>query len=422
MPARTTQAASDSIGNHTSALIPKERYTSSEFMRLEWERMWTRVWLLAGRESDATTPGDYFTFEIGPESILVCRDRQGRLGAHYNVCLHRGNRLCEPGMGRAASFTCAFHGWDWDLDGALRCAVDAKTFSQGIPKGLRLSPVRCETWGGFVWINLDPNAGPLHEYLEVIPQDLEPYRMADQVVVDDFTIEVGCNWKTSVDAFNEAYHLAATHPQLIEWTDDVNVPIDLYDRHSRFVLRTGVPSPRAGSSDRIPEPVRELLMRGSGIDPDAFTGTMADVRPAVFKATRKLCADVGIDLSRLADEQLIDDYHYTIFPNITLNIHGRGFWLFRHRPHPTDSNKMLFDYQDFAHLPPGAAHQRPAPRDYTPGSCSLGEVMDQDLCNLPRVQAGMNSRAFTGLLLGDQERRIRHFHRTLERYVDGGNT
>ena len=92
--------------------IPKERYTSPEFARCEWDRMWTRVWLLAGREADVAAPGDWFTFEIGPESIIVARGRDGALHAHYNVCLHRGNRLCEPGRGHTPTFTCRYHAWE----------------------------------------------------------------------------------------------------------------------------------------------------------------------------------------------------------------------------------------------------------------------------------------------------------------------
>ena len=89
--------------------IPKERYTSREFAQREWERMWTRVWLLAGREQDAARPGDYFTFEIGPESILVIRQHDGSLAARFNVCMHRGNRLREPGRGHADEFSCLIY-------------------------------------------------------------------------------------------------------------------------------------------------------------------------------------------------------------------------------------------------------------------------------------------------------------------------
>ena len=82
--------------------IPKERYTTAEFARREWEGMWTKVWLMAGRESDIPEPGDYFTYEIGTESILVIRQHAGSIGARYNVCMHRGNRLREPST-RSAS-------------------------------------------------------------------------------------------------------------------------------------------------------------------------------------------------------------------------------------------------------------------------------------------------------------------------------
>jgi phenylpropionate dioxygenase-like ring-hydroxylating dioxygenase large terminal subunit len=398
--------------------IPKTRYTSAEFMRRETERLWPRVWLLAGPVADAARPGDWFTFEIGPESIIVTRDRDGRLHAHHNVCLHRGNRLCDPGRGHSATFSCRYHAWEWNLDGTLRCATDAETFPQGVPAGLRLGPVHCETWGGFVWINMSPDAEPLAEYLGVLPEHLGPYHFDEHVLVDDVTLEIACNWKTCVDAFNEAYHVQGTHPELLEWTDDVNVQIDLYGRHSRFIFPVGVPSPRLGRLARIPAPMQDILMRGAGLDPENFAGTVAEVRPAVLAAMRKLGEDLGMDFSALRDEQMIDDYHYTIFPNVTLNVHGRGFWLFRHRPHPTDPERMLFDFQDYVRWPAHlGARERPPTRQDVQGGTSLGQVLDQDLYNLPRVQAGMRSRAFTGLLLSAQERRIRHFHRVLEGYV-----
>jgi phenylpropionate dioxygenase-like ring-hydroxylating dioxygenase large terminal subunit len=400
--------------------IPKDRYVSPDFARLEWDRMWTRVWLLAGREADVAAPGDWFTFEIGPESIIVARSRDGSLHAHYNVCLHRGNRLCEPGRGHSPTFTCRYHSWDWNLDGTLRCATDAEDFTQGLPPGIRLGPVRLATWGGFVWVTLDPNAEPLEDYLGVIPEHLAPYHFEEHALVDDVTLEISCNWKTCVDAFNEAYHVQGTHPELLEYSDDVNVQIDLYGRHSRFIYPVGVPSPRLGRLSKVPRWLGDIILRGVGIDPETFTGGVEGVKPAAVAASRALGDQLGMDLSALRDAQLLDDYHYTIFPNLTLNIHGRGFWLFRHRPHPTDPEKMLFDFQDYMRWPASLGpRERPAHRGDVQGGTSLGIVLDQDLYNLPRVQAGMRSRAFEGLLLNTQERRIRHFHRTLDTYLDG---
>jgi phenylpropionate dioxygenase-like ring-hydroxylating dioxygenase large terminal subunit len=402
-------------------VVPKTRYTSPEFMRLENERLWPRVWLLAGREADVAKPGDWFTFEIGPESILVVRDRQGRLGAFFNVCLHRGNRLCEPGMGHAKSFTCLYHCWVWGTDGRLAHVPDAETFPPGaLPPNLTLRPLRCETWGGLVWVNMALDAEPLREFLGVVPEHLDPYRFEEQALVDDVTVEVDCNWKTSVDAFNEAYHIQGTHPELLEWSDDVNVQIDLYERHSRFIFRLGVISPRLRPRNAIPAPMRDILMRGAGIDPDAFSGTVQDVRPAIVRAMRELGVQAGIDYHSLHDDQLVDDFHYTIFPNVTFNIHSQGTWLFRHRPHPTDPEKMLFDFQTTVRLPAGTPPPpRPEHRQVKDGETSLGQILDQDLYNLSRVQAGMRSRAFVGLYLSDQERRIRHHHRWIERYLFG---
>jgi hypothetical protein len=198
----------------------------------------------------------------------------------------------------------------------------------------------------------------------------------------------------------------------------VNVQIDLYGKHSRFIYPVGTPSPRLGTQRAIPRWLGDIVMRGVGLDPETFEGTVAEVKSAVVRKSREIGEQLGMDLSALRDEQMLDDYHYTIFPNVTLNIHGRGFWLFRHRPHPSDPNKMYFDFQDYLRWPASLGErERPAHRTDVQGGTSLGVVLDQDLYNLPRVQAGMRSRAFEGLILNSQERRIRHFHRTLESYL-----
>ena len=113
-----------------TAPIPKERYTSAAFAAREREHLWPRVWLLAGLARDLETPGAYLTFEIGDESILLVRDAGGTVRAFHNVCMHRGNQLCEPGRGTARLFVCRYHGWRYDLDGTLRQALDAHTFPQ----------------------------------------------------------------------------------------------------------------------------------------------------------------------------------------------------------------------------------------------------------------------------------------------------
>jgi len=405
--------------------IPKERYTSPDFARREWERMWTRTWQLAGFERDIPEPGDYFTYEIGRESVLVVRQASGAVAARYNVCSHRGNRLREPGLGHAKGFSCAYHGWGFGLDGSLESVHDAASFPQGCPRELLdLAPVRCESWGGFVWINLDANAEPLREHLDVVPRHLDPYHFEQMCILDDHTIEVACNWKTSLDAFNEAYHIAGTHPDTLDCNDDVDVPIDCYDRHSRMLLKLAVASPRHPEHGRITRTIADAFLATAGIDPAGFTGGAGDVRPAIAKAVREVQGPaLGADFSELLDRQLVDDFHYTIFPNVTLNIFGRSAWLFRHRPHESDPDRMYFDFFNLLRAPaldlPRPEHRHHVCTD----ALELepvgggGKLLAQDMYNLPRVQKGMHSRGFRGLHLGEQEIRVRHFHAVLDRYL-----
>jgi len=406
-----------------TARIPKERYTQRAFATREWERMWTRTWLLAGFESDIPEPGDYFTFEIGIESILVIRQRDGSIGARYNVCLHRGNRLREPGRGHAELFSCLFHGWQYDIDGRLLRPLDPESFPQGCD-GLDLRPVRCDTWAGFVFLCLDADAEPLRDYLGVIPEHLDPYHFEEWKIAYDATIEIECNWKTCVDAFNEAYHLSATHAWTISFTDDLNTEYDCYDKHTRMIFPEVQASPRHAGAGTVTPGIRDMFLKRVGVDVESFEGGPDAARAAFAEAIRKLGPPLGADFSELNESQMCDDFHYTIFPNVTFNIFGRSAWLFRHRPHPSDPNRMYFDLFNLVRLPnaemPRAEHEFHVSDDdfrldLVGGG---GDLLAQDTYNLPRIQQGMHSAGFEGLHLGDQELRIRHFHSVLDRYLD----
>jgi phenylpropionate dioxygenase-like ring-hydroxylating dioxygenase large terminal subunit len=402
--------------------IPKSRYTSPEYARREWEGMWTRVWLMAGRASDAPEPGDYFTFEIGPESILVIRQADGSLAARYNVCMHRGNRLREPGRGHAELFSCLFHGWQYGIDGRLIGPLDPHSFPQGC-EGLDLRQVHCDTWAGFVFVNLDPSPEPLRDYLGVVPEQLAAYHLDEWKITFDATIEIECNWKTSVDAFNEAYHLAATHTWTLEFSDDVGTVYDCYDKHTRMIFPEVQASPRHPGAGTVTPGIRDLFLARVGVDTTRFEGGPAEARAAYARAIRAMAPALGCDMSELSESQLCDDYHYTVFPNLTFNTHSLFTWVFSHRPHPEDPNRMFFDFLALLRAPaqdvprPERQRFRTADGDTLAGRCEGGELLDEDLYNLPRIQAGMRSRAFESLHLGDQEIRIRHFHRTLEEYL-----
>ena len=399
-------------------LIPKERYTSKEFMELEWERMWTRVWNMAGRESDIPSVGDYFTTELGPESLLIVREAEDKVRAFYNVCPHRGNQIRNPGMGHAESVPVRLP--------LLR--VQPRRLQEVRARRGHVHPGRApgdgpgrgalRCLGGFIWFNMNPDAEPLLEFLDPVAQHLDAYHFEEFSIVADKTIEWNTNWKASVDAFNEVYHVQGIHPQLLEGLDDIHVQIDLYERHNRYLVPMGIVSPRYQNPEEVTDGLKGRL-RNAGVDPAEFEGRSGEVRPFLQKRAREVAEEQGMDVSELNDDQMSDDYHYYIFPNLTFNTHHSGFGFFRQRPHATDPNKMYFDIQSYARLPAGTEVPRPIHSQHKHGDISLGLVMDQDSYNLPRVQKGMNSRAYKGLLINYRERRIRHMNKVIDDYLYG---
>lgn len=404
-----------------TAMIPKEKYTCPAFMEREWAALWTKVWLLACREDAIPEPGDYYVHDVGRESILVVRQQDDTVRAFYNVCQHRGNRVAPPGLGHTDdTLKCGYHHWEYDLSGRISRIPDIETFPQGAPCH-GLVELACDSWGSFVWFTMNPEPEPLLEYLQPLPDQLDRYHFERMIMTRDWTVEWDCNWKTSVDAFNESYHVQGIHPQLLYYLDDYKVRIDCFGRHSRYIVPFATVSHRVGETTEIP-PLIKLIMRDADMDPADFDGRVEDVRRAVQHWKREHGPEAGLDYSELEDDQLTDDYNYLIFPNVTLNTHADDLMLFRHRPHPTDPNRMYFDLQNFRLLksdeePP---RRRPRHRHFKHGEKSLGLVLDQDAANLPRVQAGMHSTAFEGLWLGKQETRIRHFHKVIADYLERG--
>lgn len=397
-------------------MIPKHRYISRDYMQREWDRMWTKVWLWGCALEDVPEPGSYHVTSIGKEEVVFVRQPDMSVRAFYNVCLHRGNRLVV-GEGRTETFKCRYHHWEYGLDGSFENIPDLETFPQGAPSCGGLTEVKCETWNGFVFFSLNRFAEPLRDYLDPLPAHLDPYHFERMVKVTDWTVEWDCNWKTSVDAFNESYHVQGIHPELLYFIEDKNVQIDTYARHNRYLVPFSTISHRVNETTEIPHLIKHA-MQEAGMDPADFDGRVREVRRALQRYKRVHGPEQGLDYSELNDDQLTDDYHYMIFPNITMNTHADDLMLFRQRPHETDPDKMYFDVQIFKLLKADEPKpKKPRHERFKHGEKSLGLVLDQDAYNLPGVQAGMHSESFPGLWLGDQELRIRHFHKVLTDYV-----
>jgi len=207
--------------------LPSSWYCTDEIFRLEKERIFCREWVCAGREEELPAPGDHRVLDILGESILLVRNRQGLLRAFYNVCRHRGARLCaahseEPGAVRlqggvvgSRSIMCPYHQWTYDLDGRLIAAPHLSNVA-GFDKGtISLYPVGVECWGGFVFVNLTPReAQPLASQLGAIPARIQRYPLEELRIGHTITYEIAANWKAICENYNECYHCGGVHPEL----------------------------------------------------------------------------------------------------------------------------------------------------------------------------------------------------------------
>lgn len=414
-----------------------ERYFAADRVAPEFDNLFAQTWLMAGRVSDVANPGDWFTFDVGPESILIVRATETELRAYYNVCQHRGARLVHGDFGTSKAFTCGFHSWSWNIDGSLRRITDRETFDeQLVADNPCLPQVHVEVWGGFVFISLKDDPMPLEQWLGPVPDLLANYRMEDMVVVAEATIEWPVNWKVALDAFMEAYHIHRRHPEGLAWIEDYYLQHDFFENgHSRMILPVGVKSARSASPDELTQELREMLKEVE-LDPADFEGRASEVRAAIQAHKPVWAKSKGMDFARYTDSQLTDDCNYFLFPNLTFNLHAEGTLMMRFRPHPTDPLMCYYDVTVLAHRVGDPNYRLPrymgapdidlsgeVPRPdrlrLKHGEGSVSMVLDQDAEFVPYVQEGVRSRGFKAMRLSQQERRMRYFHEEYDRYMSG---
>lgn len=208
-------------------LIP-DAYRSEEFYRLEQERVWAGGWVVVGYTSQVREPGQIFTCEVAGQSLIVTRDKLGQLRAFHNVCRHRGSLLIKEDCKRDV-IRCPYHSWGYALDGKLLGApyfkgLDVseehkKMFDTSEARGFckddfPLLAVRVDTWGCFIFVNLDGRARPLSEWLGDLPRRFARFPLSELQLVRRRPFTIKANWKLIAENFMEYYHLPWVHPEL----------------------------------------------------------------------------------------------------------------------------------------------------------------------------------------------------------------
>jgi phenylpropionate dioxygenase-like ring-hydroxylating dioxygenase large terminal subunit len=423
--------------------VSTARYHSEAYHKRERERLWMRVWQVAGRADEIAEPGDWMVYRIFDQSYVLVRGKDDKVRGFVNACRHRGNAFCE-GKGHSARFTCPYHNWSYGLDGAL-LAVARPDFDGtieefvGAKSELGLIEVPVECFAGFIFLNPDRKTGPLSEFLGEIVDLLGPYRLDEMVPVGLNVREaINCNWKVVMDAFQEGYHVQAVHPELVKAMDESQERYGFFGDHS---VATG-PFGDANMDDFGPEKqvesvhylpatfpgVAEVLPRfdervaqyrqadGSLHFPEGING-----RLLLQQATRDTLTAKGLDVSRLTDIQMSDNHFHLVFPNLFMTIRAGEATVILSVPHPEgDPNRCIWHVMNLMWVPPGerAARREPlleiAEGDHFPYFLAL----EQDYDQMERQQTGLRNSALTEMALTRQEVRLAHYHAALDGWVE----
>ena len=354
--------------------------------------------------------------------------------AYYNACLHRGTKLRASGTyGGASEFKCSFHGWSWNVDGTNKEVLCPWDFPHVDRSKLSLPEARVETLGGFVWINMDPEAPSLEDYLgkEALAH-IKAWKLEDRYISSHVVKSYAANWKLVIEAFMEAYHVPQTHPQVSPANADLNSQYDVFSNTvDRFISPLGVISPHHAGKFSEQELLDQFTLGDSSI--------LSDDRPKVPEGgtARQVMADMyrgmfeqatNTDLSAISDSEILDCFSYTVFPNTFLFPGISLPMAYRFRPNPKDHRETQFEVFFLRPAPKDGARPEPAEPEYltkdqsftesTTMDKGFGHIMDQDTENLFAQQEGIEASAKRGLTLGNyQEIRIRNFERTIDKYM-----
>jgi phenylpropionate dioxygenase-like ring-hydroxylating dioxygenase large terminal subunit len=416
--------------------ISTERYIDPAYAKRELETLWKTTWQFACREEHIPEVGDYYVYDLAHYSFIVTRVSKNEIRAYYNACLHRGTKLRASGTeGCASEFRCPFHGWSWNIDGTNKNVTCDWDFPHIEKKDLCLPQARVETLGGFVFVNMDANAPSLSDYIgpEAMAH-ITKWKLEDRYIVAHVSKVIPANWKLTMEAFMEAYHVIETHPQVAPSNGDANSQYDTYGDHvNRFISTLGVVSPHL--KGRISE--QDILDQFTVGDSSVLEG--ADRKLKQGETARQRMADMmrsmfehatNADLSGVSDSELLDCFSYTVFPNTFLFPGISLPMVYRFRPVKGDHRKCLYEVLFLRPVPKDGTRPEPAcevrleeHQSFTEADgmdAGFGAILDQDTENLLLEQEGLEASAKKGLTLGNyQEIRIRHFELMVDKYVNG---
>lgn len=344
-PAFRKAAATFQPGAET---LPQRNFVSPEMFTEELQKIFATNWVLVGHQSQLSEPGDYFLAKVAGESLIVAKDQRSTIRAFYNVCRHRGARLCEEQNGHAAAIQCSYHAWTYALDGRLLGAPHMDE-TPGFSKAeYPLKPARLGLWEGFVFLNLGEASASLEKWFEPLDGKFSPWNLTALRSAKRIEYDVRANWKLMFQNYSECYHCLGVHPELSK--------ISPYDSAENDLIE----GPFLGGFMRIASD-KSLTMSGN------------------------TCA---LPVGNFADEDFRFVFYYSIFPNMLLSLHPD--YVMVHRLEPQSSERTLI-FCDWFFNPEAFTRNDFDPEDAVQ-FWDMVNKQDWHVCELS--QQGISSRAY----------------------------
>ena len=342
--------------------IPSSWYTDPAMLAIEQEHIFSASWQLVGRLAQLQNPGDFFTCMVVDEPVVVTRDTAGKLHAFYNVCRHRAGSVAQ-GCGNRKTLQCSYHAWTYGLDGRLMNTPEFAGVQNFDKLDYGLRPIRVDSWGPFVFVNLSQEGPGLHEVLGTIPQETAHMPLERMGFYKRIDYEIACNWKVYVDNYLEGYHIPVAHPGLFREID-----------YKRYRVET----------ERY------------------YSKQYAPVRDRPDSLYRR-------NLEEGASPQAL---YYWLFPNLMLNIYPDNLQTNIIMPIGPDRTVTIFEWYVLDVDRPEVATDFHRSFKFS----DLVQKEDIELCEA--VQLGLKSRSYDmGRLSVERENGVHHFHGLLAEFL-----
>ncbi|HKX77369.1 MAG TPA: aromatic ring-hydroxylating dioxygenase subunit alpha [Novosphingobium sp.] len=418
------------------ARVPVDRFFKQEYHDLEVERIWKKAWQWACREEEIPDVGDYQIYEVAHLSFIVIRTAPDEIKAYWNSCPHRARKLVTFDGRRASELRCMFHGWAWNLDGSLKEMSCGWDFPGARPEEVKLPEVKVGTWGGFVFINPDPDAESLEAFLGELPEHFEGagFGLKGRWKQVHVVADIAANWKVAQEAFLEPWHLVQTHPQLLRPPAAAGPsPGNSWDDFGNWMRSSFAWPP--GKTPQGYMPAAETPQQYINQHWDYHLNEDPPMKAGPDDDAGKMIRDSMREFQRQAIGEAADAYHeYHMNPGEMLslwpNFHPWQAFsrlMYRFRPNKSDPNRCLMDVLLLTPWPDDTPRPAPAKPHFIAAGHSiieakelgqLARIFAQDLANMPEVQLGLKSSKSGYVILSDHnEAPLRRWHDQYEKWM-----